>query len=174
MTVRRLEHLPAQLPADLLYAGYAIDVDVREQGNGRHMGRMDRDVTIVVDYSTFPDVGNVASQQCLKVMHYDEDAGEWEELPTIVDTDAKTLTARTGGFSSLITVHSPTSTIGNYAQPSVPSVDINVDLFTGSASYVYPIDVPVGRAGLGPNLAVSYNSGIVDSMRGRLTPQASW
>ncbi|TET50667.1 MAG: hypothetical protein E3J64_07920, partial [Anaerolineales bacterium] len=174
VTVRRLDSLPAQLPSNVLYAGYGIDVDIREQGNGRRVGRTSRDVTVVIDYSDFPDVGNIASQQLLKIMHFDEDTGEWEILPTVVDTQAKTLTARTDSFSPLVTVHDPTTVIGDYSQPTVPSIDINVDLFTGSASYAYPIGVPAGRAGQGPNLAISYNSGIVDSMRGRDNPQASW
>jgi hypothetical protein len=174
VVARRLERLPAEVPANVLYAGYGIDVEIREPGNGRRVGRTNAEVTIVVDYSTFPDVGNVASQLCLKIMHYDEETGEWEILPTVVDTDAKTLTARTDSFSPLITVHNPSTVVGNYAQPSVPSVDINVDLFTGSASYAYPLDLPAGRAGLQPDLTIGYNSGIVDAMRGRLNPQASW
>lgn len=39
------------------------------------------------------------------------------------------------------------------------STKVNVDQFSGSASLAIPIEVPAGRAGIQPNIALSYNSG---------------
>ncbi len=40
----------------------------------------------------------------------------------------------------------------------------NVALFSGSATYSYPIEVPAGRGGLQPNLALSYSSRSIDGL----------
>jgi RHS repeat-associated protein len=42
--------------------------------------------------------------------------------------------------------------------------DAQVSLFSGGAAFAYPIDVPPGRAGLAPKLALEYNSRRVDGI----------
>ncbi|MBZ0310418.1 MAG: hypothetical protein K8I82_30435, partial [Anaerolineae bacterium] len=39
-----------------------------------------------------------------------------------------------------------------------PNVDNNVSLFSGAATYSYPIAVPAGTHGMQPNISISYNS----------------
>lgn len=43
-------------------------------------------------------------------------------------------------------------------------IEPSVALFTGSAAYSYPLEVPAGRGGLQPNLALSYNSRAIDGL----------
>ena len=47
-------------------------------------------------------------------------------------------------------------------------------MFTGAVQWSYPLEIPGGRQGLTPQLALTYNSGVVDSLHSTQNPQAAW
>lgn len=173
--ITRLAELPAPLPRGVRYKGYGLDVQIRGRGDGRPIHKMEQPVTIVMRYSGLPGLGNATSQRLLKLYRYNEQQGEWKALPTRVSPGTGVLTATTTGFSRVVPGADTTVDLGDYAEPWSPTVqDFQVDLFTGATTWNVPIDVPVGRGGLAPSLGLSYSSGIVDGMRTKLNPQASW
>lgn len=97
--------------------------------------------------------------------------GRWQALSTNVDPIAQTATAQVDHFTPFA--------LGDGSSPStafVPSLQgWQVSMYTGAASYSYPIDVPAGPAGLKPSLSLSYSSGATDGKSGlRQKQQAGW
>ncbi len=108
--------------------------------------------------------------QSLWVGYYDPDAGRWVRVPFAIDRgpvgDQLLLRVQTDHFS--------TWAYGNdlnagwlplYSEPQVA-------LFSGAATYNVPIDVPPGRGGLQPQLALTYNSRQMEGILG--WTQAGW
>ena len=58
-------------------------------------------------------------------------------------------------------------------QPGTESIlpqavkEIQVDTITGSVSYNHPIQVPIGSAGLVPDISIVYNPGIENGIMGK-------
>jgi hypothetical protein len=95
----------------------------------------------------------------LFLARWDEAGQTWVRLPSRVDPGNRLLRAQTDHFSPLLA--------GYFKLPSddyMPQLQgfQEIDLFSGGASYSYPIEVPAGRGGLAPQLALSYNSTGVD------------
>lgn len=91
--------------------------------------------------------------------------------PTVVDSVNCVASAQVDHFSGF--------QLGDGSAPSetfVPQVQgWQVGLFSGNASFSYPIEVPAGPAGIKPDLQLSYNSASTDGKVGmRLRQQAGW
>ncbi len=108
---------------------------------------------------------------------YDPATQRWRKLPTrrTVSGDQLYLTAPSQGPGRYAPALSTASDIGTYEQPWAPTLAAaQVDLFTGALSWSYPLDLPSGRSGQTPPLALTYHSGLLDALRGDFNPQASW
>jgi hypothetical protein len=89
---------------------------------------------------------------------YNEQEGYWQKVRSEWNPQTSQLIALTPHFSSYA-VGGGFDAINNY----LPSVkDFETDLQTGAATANYPIDLPSGPGGFGPNLSLTYNSGNTD------------
>jgi RHS repeat-associated protein len=105
------------------------------------------------------------------VATYDEENNVWVKIP-IVDEDfsANSVTVAAAHFS----------TWGAGLVDSLPKNGVNVllfdqpytSLFTGASRYSIPIWTPPGRAGIAPDISLSYSSATVDGLLGDV--QAPW
>lgn len=96
----------------------------------------------------------------LRFVWFDPEKETWIPIPTEVDIDSRTMTAKTDHFSIY-------GSQGDSAY-SLPGDVLNfqTDLHSGAATYSLPIGAPHGEAGFRPlNLTLNYNSGSVDGMR---------
>jgi len=129
-------------------------------------------VSVTLPAGAMPE--DALTQQLVRLFFYDEAAGQWQKLVTerIQAGDAWMLRAPAAGPGVYAAALATTNDYGDYAQPWQPTVsEAQVDLFTGAVQWSYPIDVPGGRGGIQPGLALSYNSGIVDNLTGKENPQ---
>lgn len=139
-------------------------------------------LTITVSYTPEQLAARGFSASDLALFWYDATApvtqtanrvtyGRWQALPTTIDPVAGTATALVDHFTPF--------ELSDGSSPStafVPSLQgWQVSLYTGAATYSYPIDVPAGPAGSAPQLTLSYSSDATDGATGqRLKSQASW
>ncbi|MDQ5824344.1 MAG: NBR1-Ig-like domain-containing protein [Chloroflexota bacterium] len=98
-------------------------------------------------------------------------AGKWVSIDTDIDTRTRTATAKVDHFSAF--------KLGDGSSPSdafIPSLQgWQVSLYTGAASYQYPIEVPAGPGGVKPSVSLSYSSGSSDGGGGeREKQQTGW
>lgn len=93
--------------------------------------------------------------------------GQWEYVPLKhIDWEASTITAELVHFSDF--------EVGVVSENGWHLLfkDAAVDGFRGSASYVYPLNVPAGRGGLQPDLLLSYNSDAINGILNEI--QSDW
>lgn len=149
---------------------------------GREVTQFDAPLTLRVRYTQEQLAALGIHEGDLTIFWFDEQAentlfdgtvvrGRWVSLPTTIDPATSTATTQIDHFSSF--------SFGDGSSPSeayLPSVQgWQVDAFTGSASFSYPIEVPAGPGGIKPSLALSYNSASTDSKGGmRAKGQSSW
>jgi hypothetical protein len=94
----------------------------------------------------------------LHVYTYDEGRGYWDEVPSQWNPQTGQLVATTPHFS-LYAVGGGFDVVNNY----VPTLnDFEVSLQTGAATLKYPLNVPPGPGGFGPQVNLSYSSANVD------------
>ena len=149
---------------------FALEV---EDASGRRLSALSVPVEISYRYTWAEALGKEEGDFFLA--QWDEGAGTWVRLPTEVERGERTLRARTTR---------PGEVLAGDGYIKLPSDDYlpqlagfqEIDLFSGAASYSYPLDVPPGRGGLSPRLVLSYSSGGVDWPARPWDPdvQASW
>jgi RHS repeat-associated protein len=132
-------------------------------GPGNESNKKDefeRPVTITVDITgqiQFP----LPRGQSLWLGYYDEQAGVWvrADFATGKDKNGKVII-------EAATTHFSTWGWGRKLEAGWLPVfnEPQVALFSGAATFNYPIEVPPGRAGLQPELTLSYNSRQVDGI----------
>jgi RHS repeat-associated protein len=132
------------------------------------------EVTLPVDASRMPQGmtnGDVVT------FYYDEASGKWRQLPKVSGRDDRTV-GQTTHFTDFIaaTVKTPDHPDAQQFNPNTmknvkvgePAAGITLieppqANSSGSASLNYPIETPPGRNGIGPSLALTYNSDRVNS-----------
>ena len=103
----------------------------------------------------------------LRLNYYDTEAGAWIPMPSMVDTQTKTVMTYTDHFTHFDV------DVFNWQANRLPTVnDFQVSGYTGAATYSYPFQIPAGPGGFQPSLTLSYNSQVVD--QATLNTQASW
>ena len=124
-----------------------------------------------INLDDYVDLKHIPAGQEPYVATYDETHKVWIKVP-ILEKDL--------GKNSVTVATSHFSTWGAGLGSSMPQNGANVllfdqpytSLFTGSSRYSIPIWTPPGRAGMSPDLSLSYSSGTVDGVLGDV--QAPW
>jgi YD repeat-containing protein len=103
----------------------------------------------------------------LQLYYFNEADNEWYPMATTVDTETKTLSV----FTDHLTVFDyKASNWQAYLPPLLQSYEVSE--FTGAANYTYQIPTIAAEGGIRPELALRYNSQIIDE--GAYFTQASW
>ena len=115
------------------------------------------------------------SLETLRLLAWDDGAGDWQALPTAADSATGSLT--TAVFAGgVYAVAGSGPTYGVTLLPSLKA--FTSELWSGAAVVDYDLDVPAGPAGLGLNLRLAYNSqgsNILERVAGSAyRAQASW
>jgi RHS repeat-associated protein len=146
-------------------------------------------VGATVDYSAFAEAfgGSYASRltlvelpACALTTPKNPKCRTATPVPTVNDTEAQTLTARSVSVSSssptmLAAASGDAGKTGDYkASPLSPSATWSTDLNTGDFRWSYGIPVPEVPGGLTPHVGLSYSSGTVDGRTGNTNNQSSW
>src|SRR4029077_9791225 len=83
ISVTALTKLPAELPQDVWYKSYGVDVQINSTVDGAKVEQTSLPVTITLQYAGLPiDFGNETSQKLLALYHYNETQQTWERLWT--------------------------------------------------------------------------------------------
>jgi len=100
----------------------------------------------------------------------DAATGDWTLVDSEIDWEAGVMQAQTANFSPLASLAgNPFPEDGSHLLlPSLPEVS----LYRGAAAMSIPIEVPPGRNGIQPNLALSYDSSRLDGVLG--VTQSPW
>ncbi|HEY2980308.1 MAG TPA: SpvB/TcaC N-terminal domain-containing protein, partial [Anaerolineales bacterium] len=124
-----------------------------------------------INLDGYVDLKHVPAGQAAFVSTYDEAGQVWVKVPILeINLETNSVTVQAAHFSVW------GAGLGN----TLPQNGANVllfdqpytSLFTGSSRYSIPIWMPPGRAGMSPDLALSYSSGTLDGVLGDV--QGSW
>ncbi|MCP4288839.1 MAG: hypothetical protein GY792_31190, partial [Gammaproteobacteria bacterium] len=132
--------------------------------SGLEVSQFAKPLTLEISYD---DTALSGDEHWLTLFYYDTVMETWVPLPGEVDTENNVLTTQTDHFTDFdIDVQS-------WQAGQLPNMEgFQVSSFTGAATYNLPLWVPPGPGGLQPNLALNYNSQIVDSATKKT--QANW
>jgi hypothetical protein len=140
-----------------------------DQGADIHQFTQPLTVTIGYTPEQLQAVG--IAENDLTLFWFDPQQGAWVSIGATIDSQAHTATAIVDHFTGFA--------LSDGSSPSeayIPSLQgWQVSLFTGAATYSYPIDVPAGPSGIKPSLELSYSSAATDGASGlREKQQSSW
>ena len=137
---------------------FYFTLDARDTGTGQARHRFAQPVTLTVDLRGYP-----GEWQHFYLVRRDEASPHrWEVVPSEYDPERGMLTALRENFSGYGVVSGREKAPLHHILTVLPEVNA----FTGAATYVYPLDLPAGRNGLTPQLALSYNSGALNGIMG--------
>jgi RHS repeat-associated protein len=137
----------------------------------REVQQFDNPVTLSYTYTDEELAALGISPYDLTLFWLDESRDIWVPQATTLDYPNKTVSAQVNHFSEY--------GFGDGQSPSdsyIPSLQgFQTSLYTGSASYSVPIEVPAGPGGIKPSLSLSYSSAATDGDSGkREKQQAGW
>ncbi|MEW5871106.1 MAG: hypothetical protein AB1894_17660 [Chloroflexota bacterium] len=162
--VRRLTAKSMPLTLTNSLSGSPFEITAQD-ASGQELRHFDRPLTLEVHYAGLWRGGDEAS---LRLYYYDEASGEWQAMPTRLDTENDVLYAS----SDHLTIFDlDTQDWGEARTPTLEA--FQVSNFTGAASYSLSLWTPPGPGGLSPGLSLSYNSQVVESSP-PVKAQASW
>ena len=131
----------------------------------------DEPFELTVSFDGLADLDGLWADRKPFVAVWDESPGVWVRQPLAeVDPAANTVTVEATHFSTW-----GTGIGGTFPEngASIPLYDeAKVETFTGRATFSYPLWVPEGRAGMTPDLALTYASGSIDGVLGDV--QSPW
>lgn len=172
VVIMELRELPKNLPFEASLTGYAVEINLRNVDDNQEIRNTDLPVTVTLKTRDLWPSLNPASFRLLAFYHYDEIKQNWERILTDGDPITGVMTATLSSFSPIAVGGSPQTSVGDFARPWQPSIgSYSIDKQMGTVGWTIPIEAPAGRGGLVPNLALVYNTGTVDELRGTSNPQ---
>ena len=133
-----------------------FQLETVDPGKANEVQKFERMSRIVVDMRHFGiDLDDVGGYFYLAYEDENE-PGSWIEVPTDVYGHTGLISAEVSHFSNWQSGWRPEAWALDWQPPAVNE-------FTANASYQYPISIPPGRAGLQPNVGLSYST---SSLRG--------
>ncbi len=137
----RLLGRPADAPGNVLRA---YEFVVRDAA-GQELHTFPQPLTLTVRYPAGEPAGG-------RLFVRDDATATWQALPTTWD-------AAQGALVATVPHLSQTGEGNNFVPEVMPSIrGWQTDLFSGAASYDYPVSVPPGRGGLTPGVALGFSS----------------
>lgn len=128
-----------------------FDLEVTDNTNG-HPATFNKQVRLVADVRPWQKEGSV--YQDFFLAYWDESLQSWVGVPAQFDSN---------GFLSADVTHFSSWALGVNPQKWAPSwTPPTVSAFSGAATFNYPIELPSGRNGLQPIVALSYSSRALD------------
>ena len=137
---------------------YTFELSATRGVLGTPINHFAKEVTLVwnIDFTELAAAG--VKGWPLHVYTYDEIAETWREVRSWFKKETNQLIATTPHFS-IYSIGTGFDKIKQY----VPTINgFEVDLQSGTASIAYPINLPLGPRGIGPQVSLSYNSGSID------------
>ncbi|MCR4408546.1 MAG: PKD domain-containing protein [Anaerolineae bacterium] len=132
-----------------------FDLEAETLG-GQPVTAFSQPVTLTFDYSSLAVPPTV--EDTMTLYRWDEGLQEWQAISSTVDTEARRLTAVLDHFSGYAIATAQAERQGAVPAPPATVAGFQTDLFTGASTFVYPIQVAPGTAGMQPELSLSYSS----------------
>ena len=143
---------PSNLPTTLVQ----FQLELFSAKTGEQMGEFDHPVRLMVDLR---ELGlteeQIASPNFYLAYRDENDPNLWRDVPITIHQEEGLISAELTHFSDWTAGWRPSAWAPSWTLPAVSE-------FSGAATYSYPIEVPPGRGGLQPNLALSYSSRSLD------------
>ncbi len=135
-----------------------FSLEAQDATTGEDVHEFGRPVILSVDLRGLIDAsGLLAGQHVYLAYLIDPETGEMEDVEAAYDKETGLLAAEIDHFSEW--------EIGMVGEGWKPILTPPVpDLFSGAVTYDYPVQVPAGRNGLQPSVALSYNSRRIDTL----------
>ena len=146
-------------------SGYPIEIVAVGSNTKKNIDKFNEEITISIQY----DPENIYdwAEDDLKIFYFDEETMDWWPVATAVDKTTHTLTANVDHM----TVFDYKAESWQRSRP--PTVEAaQVSAQTGAATYQMEFWTPPAPGGLQPQLALTYNSQVIDNSTAFV--QASW
>ncbi|MCB0016225.1 MAG: hypothetical protein KDE09_00475 [Anaerolineales bacterium] len=132
-----------------------FEVGIYDRPSGNEMRDWQSKARIIVDLRDLADEADLGNASFFLMYRDEEDPDVWHPVDIDVHQETGLISAEVSHFSEW--------SAGITAERWSPSfIEPDVSTFSGAATYSYPIQVPAGRGGLQPSVALSYSSRAID------------